>query len=586
MSSEQQLKGNSLHRQLDLTKKYATENNLDLVNSLQDLGLSAFSGKHTSTGELGKFLKAIEENELNKDTVLLVESLDRLSRQNPLIAFNQFSKILEYGIEIHTIFDNQIYTSENLSTNYSLLFVSIGSMIRAYDESKIKSERLQKSWAYKRDNLDTKILTKTIPAWLEYDEKLQSIKLIPEMARSIRKIFQLSIEENCGSIAITKYLNSNPKQFPKITTSINNNKKIAVWGQSYIKKILDNPAVYGQFQPHKMHGSKRIPDGEAIPNYFPSVITKDEFLLSRDRISQRKVNGSGRKGKTFSNIFSQLLICGDCGANLIFKNKGKPPKGGKYLGCRRASEGSCTAPNWKYDDFEYAFFIFITEIRIEDVFKNSDLKKKKLIIETKVASLKHELNQEQNKYDNLIDKLPMMDKSLLPDINKSLVKINDIIHVLKDQINKQEHELSVITSRNSTQTQQGLIRGINKFKEKMEPNEIKQLRQRLNALIRNLVDKIVINNSFVKPEAWETNLLDPDFIENFNSSRTSRTEYKNIEDFIQSDFGQREWTNFQRYFTVVFKNGEVRRIQPARNSSLTIRSIKMVEFLKQRSQHE
>jgi DNA invertase Pin-like site-specific DNA recombinase len=110
MSTEVQLKGHSLERQLALTRTYAKEKGFELVEDLRDIAKSAYSGKNTKEGQLGEFLKGIEDGTVDKDCVLLVESLDRLSRQNPMKAFRQFCQIVEYGIEIHTISDRQIYT--------------------------------------------------------------------------------------------------------------------------------------------------------------------------------------------------------------------------------------------------------------------------------------------------------------------------------------------------------------------------------------------------------------------------------------------------------------------------------------------
>jgi DNA invertase Pin-like site-specific DNA recombinase len=580
MSSEQQLKGNSLTRQLELTKNYAKKHDLELVDSIQDLGLSAYSGKHTQSGELGKFLQALENNEIDTNTVLLVESLDRLSRQNPLKAFTQLTTILEYGVEVHTIFDGQTYTTESLSTNQGQLFMSIGSMMRAYDESRTKSERLKRSWSHKRQNLSHKILTKNVPAWLEYDEKQQSFKHLPEMTKAVRKIFKLSIEENKGSFSITKYLNTNLDKFPKTTRTIRNNKKTTTWGESYVKKILVNPAVYGAFQPHHDVDGIRVADGGPIDDYYPPVITKAEFLLSQDKMAQRRVNGSGRKGKTFSNIFTQLLVCSSCGANIVYKDKGKPPKGGKYLHCRRATEGSCDSPSWKYEEFESAFLSFISEIPLQEIFKDTDAKKYKLDIDKKIAESKNLLNDYQVKYDNLVDRLTIVDDSLVSDINVKMIKLKQNIQELQSQIEKLELDLNELATRNPQKTQDGLIRGIKEFEVTKPTDEIKQLRQKLSALIRSLVNNVVIYNSFPKIEPWETNLLDTAFIKQFNERKSDRSEYKTLEEFISSDFGQRKLNHFQRYFIVNFTNGAAKSVQPSIDLGLDVMSKKMLNLLK------
>jgi DNA invertase Pin-like site-specific DNA recombinase len=85
-STPEQLKGNSLLRQLELSKKYADENGLYLDESLtlKDLGLSAFSGEHRKRGELGIFLNMVKKGKIPNNSVLLVESLDRISREQVL----------------------------------------------------------------------------------------------------------------------------------------------------------------------------------------------------------------------------------------------------------------------------------------------------------------------------------------------------------------------------------------------------------------------------------------------------------------------------------------------------------------------
>jgi len=58
MSTEQQLQGHSLDRQLKATKDYCDRNNLELVDELNDIGLSGYSGAHRSKGQLGLFFEA------------------------------------------------------------------------------------------------------------------------------------------------------------------------------------------------------------------------------------------------------------------------------------------------------------------------------------------------------------------------------------------------------------------------------------------------------------------------------------------------------------------------------------------------
>ncbi len=77
------MSGDSLNRQRRLITEWLKVNSdyyLDTV-TYEDLGLSAFSGKHAQSGAFRNFLDAIEHGYILPWTTLLAESLDRLSRE-------------------------------------------------------------------------------------------------------------------------------------------------------------------------------------------------------------------------------------------------------------------------------------------------------------------------------------------------------------------------------------------------------------------------------------------------------------------------------------------------------------------------
>src|SRR5919202_870899 len=82
-STPEQMKGDSFRRQAVLAQEYASRHGLDLDTDLtfRDLGVSAFRGKNAETGRLGDFLQAVADGLVPPGSFLLVESLDRISRQ-------------------------------------------------------------------------------------------------------------------------------------------------------------------------------------------------------------------------------------------------------------------------------------------------------------------------------------------------------------------------------------------------------------------------------------------------------------------------------------------------------------------------
>jgi len=88
MSTDIQLKGHSRRRQLDASKAYAEAEGLELADDaqLEDIGISAFRGANVRDGALGRFLAAVKAGSVERGSYLLVESLDRLSREEILVA--------------------------------------------------------------------------------------------------------------------------------------------------------------------------------------------------------------------------------------------------------------------------------------------------------------------------------------------------------------------------------------------------------------------------------------------------------------------------------------------------------------------
>ena len=99
MSTDTQLKGHSKQRQLEKSAAYAKVHGLELADELQleDIGVSAFKGDNVKEGALGRFLHAVEKGRVPAGSYLLVESLDRISRQEVLKSLSLFLRIIDFG---------------------------------------------------------------------------------------------------------------------------------------------------------------------------------------------------------------------------------------------------------------------------------------------------------------------------------------------------------------------------------------------------------------------------------------------------------------------------------------------------------
>lgn len=351
MSSETQTKGDSLQRQLEKTKRYADEKGWILDDSLRDMGVSAFKGKNIEDGALGKFINLCRAGEIETGSVLIIENLDRMSRQRPIDAFNIFTSILKLGVDIVVLDDGKHFTEDNMDMGN--LFISIGGMVRAYAESERKSQLISSAWARKRANGTEKKLTRRCPAWLVLSKDRTHFEIIEDRVATIRTIFDLCLQGH-GYVGVTRRLNDE-----KVPTFSGGNG----WHQSTIKTILRGKAVIGFYQPHTTVSGKRVPTGDMIEDYYPKVIDEAIYYGAQEAIESRVESGKGRKGKQHSNLLTGILKCGECGHALIFRNrpKGKRVKAFKYVRCYDAGRGLCS--NTKSHDYEILEFLVLESLR-------------------------------------------------------------------------------------------------------------------------------------------------------------------------------------------------------------------------------
>ena len=109
-STPDQMQGDSFRRQTEAARKYAEHHGLDFDDDLtfRDLGVSAFRGANVVEGALGQFIEAVNAGRVQTGSYLLVENLDRLSRDKIMPALNRFSSLLEAGITIVTLSDGKV----------------------------------------------------------------------------------------------------------------------------------------------------------------------------------------------------------------------------------------------------------------------------------------------------------------------------------------------------------------------------------------------------------------------------------------------------------------------------------------------
>ena len=396
MSTNLQLKGDSLRRQAELSQAYAEQHGLRLVSDaeLHDIGVSAFKGDNVSNGALGRFLAGVRAGHIPEGSYLLVESLDRLSRQELLPSVQLLLDIIGLSINVVTLLDEKTYSKDN--ADMASMMMSIALMSRAHEESQTKSRRIGAAWKAKRSRIGDQKLTKICPAWLSLSPDRRSFTVIEEHQKVVQRIFKLT-DQGMGSFAVTKLLNQ--ENVPPFG-------RTSLWNQSYVTKILQNRAVLGEYQPHILLDGKRRPEGSPIADYFPRIIEDGLFYRVQEARRSRIVGSGGRRGETQRNLFTHIAKCGYCGSPMRLINKGVGPKGGVYLKCHRAmAGGDCTKASWKYDEFEQSFLFFVREIDLDGVVNAAVRLEAKREYDAALRGFTAKLRHEELRRERLLDLL-------------------------------------------------------------------------------------------------------------------------------------------------------------------------------------
>ncbi|MEM8819800.1 MAG: recombinase family protein [Pseudomonadota bacterium] len=351
-STPEQMKGDSYRRQTKLAEAWASRNGVELDDGLafHDLGVSAYRSRNSRSGALRHFLDAVEQGALPSGSYLLVESLDRLSRDQILGAQGLFSLIIEAGITLVTLGDERVYSRDSINANPTELIVSILILMRAHEESQTKARRLKAAWAGKREKATTRPLTQRAPGWLRLDKEAGVFHVIPERAEVVRRIFEMALK-GAGQHAIARQLNA--EGVPCFGRG-------AFWHRSYIHKTLDNPAVVGTFVPHTLEfvdGKRQRKPQEPVEGYYPAIVDEDSFRrVQAQRLDTRgPVVRQGAKGVT-SLFAGGLARCPDCGASMTRVMKGDVKRAGKpKLVCSGArAKAGCSYRSVPLEDVELA----------------------------------------------------------------------------------------------------------------------------------------------------------------------------------------------------------------------------------------
>lgn len=356
VSKTSQQEGSGLDEQLARIEEYIQDNPAQFQGEpqqWQDVGLSAYKNKNIVDGQLGEFIKLVEEGKIGKGHALVIYSLDRLSRRSGWDD-TSIQKIVKAGVDIHDVSTPVILRNDDaLGQILMLLIVSRGN-----NESKIKSERSTAGWAARlRDTLENgKVFTKKLPFWLSADENNNYV-VIPDQVEIINNIFK-DYTNGLSCPMIARKLNE-----ASIKTSTDSQ-----WRSTTISKLIKDERLIGSF--------RRASDKSLIPNVFPVVVDEELFAIANRII---KVNASGIKGRPrennatreINNIITGFVRCGKCGSKVTTS---KNARGVRYVVClNRRNYELCGQKSIRLDALEKVVTTYAKQLDMSKIFSYEEV---------------------------------------------------------------------------------------------------------------------------------------------------------------------------------------------------------------------
>jgi DNA invertase Pin-like site-specific DNA recombinase len=307
-SSAQQAEGDSKRRQESLTKTWAEAAHYEIRN-LHDAGVSAYSGKNRTIGQFGRFLAALRSGELGTKPVLLVENLDRISREELETAQALFLEIVGLGATIITLHNGKRYAK---GMGLVDIITALVEMDVAHQHSAKLSMRVKAAVDARKKSGAIVHNRSQSPTWLRLNPARTQFEPIPERVALVQRMFELAAK-GMGPQAIAKVFNTE-----RVPSWSSRKSGIRAWRGTMIAKVIYGRSVLGEF------------DGRI--GYFGAGVIAPELWTKVNDRTKKEAQGRGKGIIAEDNLLCGLLVSGLDGSKMILRKSGvKSRKTGEYI---------------------------------------------------------------------------------------------------------------------------------------------------------------------------------------------------------------------------------------------------------------
>lgn len=442
-SSVRQMDGDSKRRQLETAKAACERHGWILDDALMlDAGVSGWTGANMAPGaELYEFIQRLRNGQIESGSVLIIEALDRLTRNDISYAIEYFTTIINTGCDIYVAMDDKLLSKDLINQNIHELYIIISLLIAGNLDSANKADRLHKMWKEKRRvaREDGKPLGRKVPMWIKLSDDGKEFEIKEEPAKLIRLIFDL-YAGGIGTTSMARWLNNNGYS-----------ERYGLFTAERLFEMLKKSTVIGTLT-HRITGklkdaaqqAKLVPEPVEIPDYYPPIIDLELWNQVQWLIKSRN-KAPGPKGKAHSNLFSGLVICGECGGKYRIMTD-RDPKYARLICITSQGQGNCSSERVRYLDFETELLDYVYN---KKQFKWVDPNKVSIDPKSGLVIKREEL---QRKIDNLlaiVESGESLPKSLLQRINDYEAEIEALDKQIKETVRPVPRENSWHIGKNA-----------------------------------------------------------------------------------------------------------------------------------------
>lgn len=468
-SSAAQADGHSIERQTAAALAWCEGNGipLDTETTFRDAGKSAFTGDHKRNPDrhaLALFLRMVEDGRVGKGSYLLIENLDRLSREEEVPACHLLTGILLSGITVVQLSPTEFRLTAQ-SSGFDIMR-AVMELSRGHNESLIKSRRVRAAWQAKKKLARSEgrpMSRGQMPSWIDLHHG--KFIVLDDKAAIVEMIFRLSLSGlGEGAIAHRLIKDKTPPLFGKR------------WTRGNVRFLLNDRRVLGEHQPMDRTRRQRKHEGEPITDYYPAVIDPATWHLVRDGRNKRRLH-PGAWGM-YVNVFSGLLQDAVQGGTYqATTQKHRSGRNVRVLFNPGVREGQTRSLSFPFKVFENEFLEWL----------QNDLTPSDLRLESggegKLAALSAERANLDGRLDKITDELEKGGEvgPLAAAARKIEERLRELNRVIADATRE-----SAIAPAEDLQLVQGLVKSIRDSEDEHEA------RVQMRAALRRVVDCIMM----------------------------------------------------------------------------------------------